>query len=379
MAGLRVRQLRRGEWSDDFIARWRELEDRSLAPSVYTSASFILPALQHLSPRAEPVIIAVEEIDGGQLVALGLFERCFASPRIPFPHFTAYKSVHTYQTGLLVAPERSYQSLRLLLGEVRREVAALEMLYRCADGSKWSELLAAASEIGWTWTEYRRFERAVLRPNDSRHSIDQTLSAKRRKAVRKALRGLDRRGEMNYRVVRDLADLESSLETFLKLEDMGWKRAAGVSLRSSPRQLAFFRTMARRFMEEDRLRVAELRLGDRVIASTVHLISGKTSYAFKLGWDTEFARQKVGILQQVLTAEHAADDFPNLETLDSCTEEGSFFEKLWPERRTIISGVFAATGLPHAVVSSIDRVRKLKRSLPSLFPSVRIAGDPCGH
>jgi CelD/BcsL family acetyltransferase involved in cellulose biosynthesis len=370
-------------WSErpaGFDKQWQDLADRALPGKAYLSPRFVSPAVNHLKPRNEPVILSVSDARSSEIALLAIADKIAFSSRVPFAHLRLFKSIHSFMTGLVhssTADERVIEALFRWVNE--RGIGGIEMLYRLIDTSSWNRLLEGARRAGFEWVEYRRFSRAVMETSQDL-DIDTSMTSKRRKAFRSSMRSLASQGTVEYRVVVEPTELIAASERFMELEDKGWKHDRRVSLRSNPKDMAFFREMFGSFADARRARVCELLVGSRVVASTVHLISNDTSFAFKLGWDPEFAKQKVGVCQQILTAQNARRDFGDVAIIDSCTEDVSFFEKLWPGRRQIASGVFVRRGLRAQVVSSLKWMRQLKQFLPKpTCAGAKADGDPCGH
>lgn len=369
-------------WSQQpalLIDRWESLIDRIKPGKAYLSPQFVRPALGFLEPHQDPFIASIDdgENDGPSLVAL--LQPVAMSPRVPFPHLRAFKSVHSFMTGLIVDSTNPTATVAQLFDSTReRGYGGIEMLYRLVDTPSWQWILAGARQAGFEWVEYRHFHRAIIHTADP-YKLETSLTSKRRKAFRHAMRGLEAIGPVEYVVISDPKELIEAARRFLDIEDTGWKHERGVSLRSQATHERFFSEMFAAFALAGQARICELRVDKRTVASTVHLISTDTSFAFKLGWDPHFARYKVGICLQVLTALHAQRDFGDVAVIDSCTEDDSFFEKLWPGRRQIASGIFVRQGLRERIVTGLKSVRQLRQLLPMQSKPSHLDGDPCGH
>ena len=86
------------------MVAWSDLEARALEANAYLSPHFVLPALRHLEPTAPIVIVLVERGHqrAGELMGVGVFRLCPPTPRFPLRHLVAYRSCHSYLSGLLV-------------------------------------------------------------------------------------------------------------------------------------------------------------------------------------------------------------------------------------------------------------------------------------
>lgn len=212
------------------------------------------------------------------------------------------------------------------------------------------------------WFEYGVQHRAVFQPKKSGEAFLKTcLSAKKKKTIRRAFEKLNEAGPVHWRVIKGDAVGTACVETFLKLEDMGWKGAGHTSLRSHPNHEAFFREMIGCFAREGRVFFTELAVGDKVIASTSNLLSGCAGFAFKIGWDTAYYKLGPGVLNEVEFVRNIVLHFPDMEWMDSGAGEESFIERLWPDRRALTSGFFAMTRFAKAYLSGRDFLRRAKR------------------
>ena len=369
-------------WSQQpaqLIDRWESLVRRIRPGKAYLSPQFVRPALGFLEPHQDPFIVSIDDGSDAGLSLVALLQPVAMSPRVLFPHLRAFKSIHSFMTGLIVDSNNPINTVVQFFDSIRaRGYGGIEMLYRLVETPSWKEILAGARQAGFEWIEYRRFDRAVIRTAEP-YNIETSMTSKRRKAFRHAMKGLEAIGPVEYVVVSDPQELLAASRRFLELEDTRWKHQHCVSLRSQATHEHFFQEMFTSFALAGQARICELRVGERTVSSTVHLISTDTSFAFKLGWDPQFARYKVGICQQVLTALNAQRDFGDVAFIDSCTEDDSFFEKLWPGRRQIASGIFVRRGLPERIVTGLKSVRQLRQLLPSRPSPNHPDGDPCGH
>jgi len=174
-------------------------------------------------------------------------------------------------------------------------------------------------------------------------------------------RRLEERGNVRWMALFGKEVDETSLERFLEIEHMGWKGENGTSLRSRASHEAFFREMVGGFREKGGLFFTEMYLDDAVIASTSNLISGGTGFAFKIGWNPNYAKMGPGVLNEVEFIQQAPCLCGSLSYIDSGALEGSFIDQLWVGRRVLASGIFGTTSLGRKVLWGLERVRGVKR------------------
>jgi hypothetical protein len=153
------------------------------------------------------------------------------------------------------------------------------------------------------------------------------------------------------------------MDDFIRLEHSGWKGDEGTSLYSNPNHRRFFYEMMAGFNETGRAFFTELSLNGKNISSTSNLISGKAGFAFKVGWDIEYAKYGPGILNEIKTLEHGQESLSDIEYIDSSAAQNSYINRFWPGRRDICEGMFSLTPVGHTVLAGIKMARKMKNSL----------------
>lgn len=111
--GLRVVEIPFENLSSEFVARWAQLESRSVDGNAFLSPHFVIPAVEHLEGAYDqkPLILAVESEDGSKLFALGLFETSRNSRLLPLTHLQSWRCEHTLFDGLLVDQQHGTAAL----------------------------------------------------------------------------------------------------------------------------------------------------------------------------------------------------------------------------------------------------------------------------
>ncbi len=364
-----VRTLSRADLDDSFIRHWESLEGRSLEGNVFLSPNLILPALHYLTPNADPVLIAVEANNAGcrELVGLGIFEESCGSTLLPLPHLRAYRSAHSFADGFLV--DRQYaesavsEFFQFLLA-MNRRWHGVQFSERSADSELSFVLERGAAQAGAVWHCDSKRERGMLIPCEvPEDHMQKCFSRNRRKVFQKDRKKLERLGDVEFRFHRCGAQHARRAETFMKLEAMGWKGDEGSALLSNPNEAAFFRNMTAGFAKSHRALFAELSVGGVTVFSSSNYISGNAAYAFKVGWNSEFAHASPGSQAELATLAHSRAELADLAFVDSCASPGSYIERIWPWRRKITSGVFTTSRIGQAACSATSAMKRFKRGL----------------
>lgn len=367
---FRIREVRFNELDRETIKSWESLEERALESNAFLSPRFVIPAMRHLgNPQEvrETVFVFVEKADGRvmDLVGAGVFVQSSGKRSFPLPYLRAYRSCHSYLSGMLVDRDEAEGTVRAFFQFFCNEKApwhGVEFDYRSADSSQAELIIAVAEEFGSTWQEQERIHRAVFVPSEGGNAyIKAQCSSGYIKDLRRKRRRLEEQGKVYWRALFGSEVGDKSVDRFLEIEHMGWKGEGGTSLRSRPSHETFFREMVHGFRDVGRLFFTELFLDDVVIASLSNLISGGAGFSFKIGWHLGYKKISPALLNELEFIQHAPALCGGLSYIDSGASEGSYIDQLWVGRRILTSGIFGTTPLGKRVLWGIDRIRRIKR------------------
>ena len=366
---LVVQEVARQDVTPELIQRWRDLESRSCHVNAFMSPEFLLPAWRYLEPDGNSFLITVEDRQSGRLTALGCFQESPATRELPLPHLMAAKTVHTFRTGMLLDNETASQTLDAWLVYIQRHLkwGGVVIPNLRLDSILAQRIQAALRDRNLSWhPRVKGTSAAFFSPIVSAETVSEHLSAHRRKSLRQKQRILEGWGPVRLRWIDHPDEVAQAIEQFLILEDAGWKGVAGTSLKSETGAADFLRSMATGFFERDRLVLTQLLAGDHVVASSVNLRGASTLFAFKIGWDPQFAKTSPGMLHQNLLLPLVYEDFPDVTCLDSCARPGSFLEEIWPHRINVADVIIPTSRMASSALAAIDSVRYLKNQLKNL-------------
>ena len=366
---LEASYIRYEDIDQPFIGQWRDLESRTVEDNAYLSPSFVIPALKHLSPQSDIYILTIMGADK-KLYGLGIFRYCKGDKHFPLPYMEAYRSIHSYLSGLLIdksAPEQIISTLFTFIKSARPKIFGLRFTEFRSEGELNAGLQQHVSNknSGIKWHETNRKLRAYLtiRGPGTDENWGAHLSKSRRKGYRRAMKGLGAQGEVSWQLFQGAEADQKQMDTFLHLEHGGWKQGNNSSLLSKTDHQAFFIEMMGEFINDQRAFFFELSVNDHVIASTCNLLAGQVGFAFKLGWDEKFQEHSPGIINEMEFLRNIdTTKFP-VHELDSGAEEGSFINSYWPERKELVEGfyLFGTTAL--LVMKLFTYCRQFKRFL----------------
>ena len=366
-ATYRIRLARLDEIDAYTASAWADVEQRALEANAYLSPHFIIPALRRLDPELSPLIVLIERTHGSsyELSGVGVFVLRPPNLRFPLPHLSAYRSPHSYLTGLLIDREYAEPAIQAFLDFIEKGGSGwhgVEFTWRSGEGWASPSLETVASERRVIWYEHSRSQRAVLRPAKcGEDAIARQLSGSRLKELRRCKRRLAEQGDVSWKLLSGENVSPLVVDRFLELEHSGWRGKAGTSLISNSAHEVFFREMIDGFRSTEGVFFTELSAGDLVVASTCNLVSGGAGFAFKIGWHPGYAKASPGVLNELELIRHAPQLCGELAFLDSGADDGSFIDKLWEDRRDLVTGVFAASPAGRLAASSMQQLRRAKR------------------
>jgi len=369
VAEIRIRRVDPTKLDSATLEEWERLEGHAFESNVYLSPHFVLPAIRHLDPADPPFMLLAERAGQSRnaLCGVALFRECGPTLHFPLPHLAAYRSRHSYLTGILADRDLASGVVDRFLSYLREPGHGwhgVEFQDMAIDSGVGSLLLARAQMEGISWFEYSRCQRAVLSPAQAGEAyLDQQLSPGRRKDLRRRERRLAEQGPVQWQAALGTDLSKEHIERFLALEDTGWKGVNGTSLRAHSADTAFFRELMRGMGQAGRAVITELRVADEVVASTSNLVSGRAAFAFKLGWHSDYRRMAPGILNEIELIKHAPSLFGDCEFIDSGSLPGSFMEELWDGRRMLAYGALATSNVGRRVMSVCNRAHRLRRAL----------------
>jgi CelD/BcsL family acetyltransferase involved in cellulose biosynthesis len=335
------------------------LEARAIEPNAYLSPHFMLPAARYLNPDAGVQIFFVDRLAGGvrETTGVGVFQRVPATSLFPLPHLVAYRSKHSYLSGVLLDRAWATQSLAALLQHVRRtspSCGGIEIPSTWADG----QFSVTTAGCGAPHILPSR-SRAVLPVAEAGEKLLERVSGQRMKDLNRRMRRLRERGAVAWRCHRIGGVPVEATEAFLALEHSGWKGKERSSLRSDAAEESFFREIVARFGAENRAVITELTLDGVAIASISHFISGNVGFGFKLGWNAEYKAYSPGLLVELEFIRQAPTTFPDLDYFDSGADAESYINEYWPSRRPLATVMVPIGPMARVTMNTTSAARSL--------------------
>ncbi|GAB2754908.1 hypothetical protein GCM10027020_03830 [Nocardioides salsibiostraticola] len=346
------------------VDTWRRLADRSASPNAFLRPEFVVPAARHLpteSTNGEVRLLTVTR--GEELLAVLPWVRN-RWRHVPLPAVGAW--VHDQQglaTPLLADGDDLPAAASGLVAAVSRVAPRARLLgldEQTAGLPGDLALEGALEKAGWTPTLWGSYQRALLvRAGD--HLEGSALSLQDLVAEPSRLRSKRRRLEREagpLRVIDASAanDAPDAGETFLRLEDAGWKGRAGTSMLRRPGEADMLRDVVRLAANAGSLRLLMLTGRDGPLAAQIDLVCGDTHFHWKTAYDERWQRMSPGRLLLTHVLERFAAS--TLERLDGCTVEGhAVLDPLFPGRRVVTSRAWTRGAGSHQVAGSAHWLR----------------------
>jgi hypothetical protein len=352
-AAVRARVLGPKELTAIDVQAWAALEARALEPNAYASPYFVLPALRHLDPQLRAQIVLIERTSFGSsdVIGVAVVSHQVGTRTLPVPHLEFYQSRHSYLGSPLIDQGHAAEAAACLMNWVheRRWVSAGLIWPRLASDGRLRQVLSDASTSrGMHWHEAGSHERAVLIPAQAGPEPLKRAMGKGNKEIERCWRRLAETGNLQWTLHRGDADAKV-IESFLRLEHSGWKAETQTSLRSHRADELFFQEMITGFASDGRALFTELSVDGEAVASTSNLISGSEGFAFKVGWDQNYRKFGVGILNEAEFVRQAPVKCADLQRFDSGSQPDSFIERMWPARRALVTAFSASNFIGDAI------------------------------
>lgn len=364
---LSVRTLRPDQIDLIAMAQWRDLAQRSCHHNPFLLPEFVLATWKHLTPNEQHEIVVVENAVNGRWLAAGCFQPRVIRRHFPVPHHVASATEYTFRTGLLLDVETAPQSLETLLTHLvqnRWLDHGVEFPGLRLDSILARELMAATHRLGFEWQTHRVRQVPVIFPDLVTDDYLQKLWSKsRRKTLRRCRSRLEETGPVQLHLAREPEEVETALETFLRLERDSWKGQEGTALLSQPHHAAFIRDAVHGLARHGNVILSTLTAGDRVAAAAINLTAGTSLFACKIGWDEAFADASPGVLHETELMRETTGRLSDFTLIDSCATETSYIASLWPERIPVGTGMICATPLARLGQRALNVARKVRSYL----------------
>lgn len=316
-----------------FDAEWDDLAAGASEPNAFMERWFVSAGATHLPPR-HGRLLAIRA--GDQLIGLLPLATEPRYGRLPIVHVENWLHYHCFLGGPLLRRDHEATAWTAILDALDADPQSTGLLHLTGlveDGPVHRALLATANRPCDT---VHRIERALLESTLSPTAYyEATVRKKKRKEIKRLQSRLAELGAVTTTRLTDRADLPGWIDTYLALEQSGWKGRAGSALASEPHTSAFFRDALTGAFDAGKLELLRLDLDDKPLAMLVNFLTAPGSFSFKTAFDEEFSRYSPGVLIQLDNL--AILDNPAIAWMDSCASaDHPMIDSLWGQRRAIV-------------------------------------------
>lgn len=315
---------------------WDALALCAAEPNPFHESWYLLSALRALDPRGSVRLLRVEA--DRDLIGLLPIRHENRYYRRPIPQLCGWVHSNCFLGAPLVAAGLERPFWRALLNWADEHAARALFLHLAAlplDGPLWGALQDVLAEQGRLAGLVHREERAMLAADTTPQAyFEESLSAKKRKELRRQSTRLAELGDLCFERRRDDAHLSRWIDDFLALEHSGWKGIAGSALASHHSTTQLFREALHGAASLGKLERLTLSLDGEPLAMLVNLLTPPGAFSYKTAFDERYSRYSPGVLIQRENLGLLAD--PGIQWCDSCAAaDHPMIDHIWRERRTI--------------------------------------------
>ena len=292
---------------------WNGLLARSASKTIFLTWQWVRSWWEIYGPAYRLYLIAVHTGDG-ELVGLAPFKlrqkkRLFAARPLTVLEFIGWgERVTPEYLDIIIKTGLEADVLPLIIDNVRKndmiDVFDLKPISGKTRNLSGIENLTGGKGCSFIVDDYSSCP--VTRLPDSWPAYLSSKSKNFRKKMKEferiAMRDLDFRVELCH----DPDDVESSFNTLIALHKKRWGRQSKAFL--SRRYIEFHKTVARKFLEKDGLRLFTIFDGDRAVASLYCLYYGDHYYYYQSGRDVGYSKYRLGLVVINKAIQHAISE-----------------------------------------------------------------------
>ena len=219
-----------------------------------------------------------------------------------------------------------------------------------------SVLVELAAVLPYATTTHYDFSHLLSVKTDK--YVETVLNSKARNNLRRNRKKLAGHGEYEFRTFTTFPNLEDAYQAFLETEAAGWKSVKGgkraIALHED--QSAFYLDLLRRCSQSGRSHIHILYLNDQPIASDLCILTAKSCYSLKHGYDEQYSHLAPGNLLR----EYAVEYYGRSSVIDSIDlVSGMAWHLTWrPERRKVFDVRFYNNSLRGILLYYFRRARR---------------------
>lgn len=327
------------------VEGWDALAQASAEPNPFYESWHLLPSLGMFDADDQVELLCLEA--DGELVGLLPLRREHRYYGHPLPHWRNWLHANMFLGSPLVArgfEAAFWQALLEWCDDNTGSALFLHLSHVPGEGPLHDALAQVLGDTGRGAATVMREERAMLHSALAAGAyLEQSLTARKRKELRRQHRRLAEEGELTVLRSSDGENVDAWAEEFLRLEESGWKGEAGSALACEFATRILFVEVLEGAARRGRLERLAVRLDGRPLAMLATFLCAPGAFSYKTTFDERFARFSPGVLLQRENLNLLAR--PGIAWTDSCAEANHpMIDHIWRERRTIVRHNLAIGG-----------------------------------
>jgi CelD/BcsL family acetyltransferase involved in cellulose biosynthesis len=200
---------------------------------------------------------------------------------------------------VVVAPKKGRAFFEVLVTHLRQQgITQLDLGALRADSAVFNDISAVAQNLNCNVSCEPEDVTMELELPPTWDEFLYQLTGKERHEIRRKLRRLEEAGQINLRIVENVADVRDAMDTFLELFRLN--RADKAAFMTDQRA-SFFRLLAEAMAEAHFFKLFFLELNDTPAAAVMCFDYNSTMYLYNSGYDYKFRSLSVGLLSKVFT------------------------------------------------------------------------------
>lgn len=313
--------------------QWGALSADALEDNPFFCRPMVMAGIEALGEGAGLKALVLRPRSGGGLAGLLPFRVKGAGPlAVGMPTLNLYR----VGSAPLIArrhADDAVATLARLMAEGRGLPRRWVFPHMAVDGPFMQRFSRSAHKLGYSTEAATTYRRAVLTRSagDFRTHVDTIIGKKRAKDVERNLRRLGEIGEVAFERATDPDAVAARIETFLALENAGWKGARGTAFLSRADHAAF----ARAAFVPGLAVVDSLLLDGKPIAVSVNIGDGRLLFTPKCAFDETYRKYGPGMaLEYLVVADFFSQD--RYDEMDaSTTVDAHVIAGFWDAEKTM--------------------------------------------
>ena len=357
------------------VAAWNDLASQAVEPNPFYESWMLLPALRYFAAGKDlRFLLFFESAEpSARLCGFVPLERQTKFLGLPLRAWSLWKYNHCGLTTPLLRAHFARQCVAELFEWLHSKDGDCSMfeLRTISGEGQFHQLLAehlsADSTIPLIWEWYTRA--FFLPQQDADTYLSTALTGKQRSELRRKARLLTDQGTVELSTLTAGDEVESWIQSFLRIEGSGWKGREGSALVSNENHRNFFTEAVTSAFLDRRLVMLAMSLNGEKIAQNTLFVAGRGCFYFKQGYDEQYAKGAPGFSLDCETVRylHSRKD---IDWMDTCTSRhNELSNRLFVGRKTVQTLLVpvGSRGSQRLVISAIPFLRSLKHTAGSLL------------